>query len=298
MASADFLSPLEEFKGVRGRCCCLTGDFNYGTKDEVKKYIMGFGGRISSGVTKETNVLIVGEKGNANWAHGKYGRKVEVALLARKEGKDICIIAEKDFFRLMQNMPDGGQAPSVIELTDVYKTPELLAMAKDCFDDVINGVLPITDPEVEDTILYMSGIIEVLLDEKWKPRSERKIKGQRRRKRPFYITREEANAYQLKDKPQSASGIALELSAIRADHGMYRCSAWMIHKWLISQGYMEEKETDGRRAGVPTEAGVKLGLSLANAYTEGDPPFVAFDRNAQQFVIEHIEEICKFSFRK
>ena len=297
MASAEFLSPLEEFKGVRGRCCCLTGDFNYGSKDAVKKYILGFGGRISSGVTKETSVLIVGEKGNANWIHGKYGRKVEVALLARKEGKEICIIAEEDFFRLMQNMPDGGQAPSVIQLTEVYKTPELLAMSKDCFDDVINGVLPITDPEVEDTILYMSGILEVLLDEKWKPRAERKIKGQRRRKRPFYITREEASAYQLKDKPQSASGIALELSAIHPDPGMYRCSAWMIHKWLISKGYLDEQEIEGRRAGVPTEAGKVLGLSLARAYAEGDPPFVVCDRNAQQFLIDHIEEICQFSTR-
>ena len=293
----DFLSPLEEFKGVKGRVCCLTGDFNYGTKDQVKEIVKEYGGKISRNVTMDTTVLIVGEKGNANWAHGNYGRKVEVALLAQKEGKEICIIAEEDFFRLIKDMPDGGQAPSVLDMKGVYRTPELLGMAKECFDNVINRQIEVTDPEVEDTMIYMSYIIDMLLEEGWKPKTERKIKGQRRRLMPFYISREKASAYKLKDTPESANGIALELSALRDNPNMYRCSGWIIHKWLINQGYLQDQEIESRRAGIPTEKGEKLGISLARSLDEGDPPYVVFDRNAQEFIIDNIEKICMFSCR-
>lgn len=300
MAEKSFLSPLEEFKGVNGRTCCLTGDFNYGSKDKVKVFIQNLGGRISSGVGKETTVLIVGEKGNANWAHGKYGRKVEVALLARQEGKEICIIAEDDFFRLIKDMPDGGQPPETKAAApaEQYNTTELLAMAKECFDDVVNGVLPVTDPEVEDTMVYVSGILETLLEEKWKPKYERKRKQKETRKRPFFITRSEASAYEVKDTPQSPYGMALALSAIHPAAGMYRCSAWIIKKWLIAKGFLTEQETEEGKIVLPTDQGKEIGIEMANGPEKWDAAYVVLNSNAQRFVIDHIEEICLFSARQ
>ncbi len=296
----EFLSPMEEFKGVRGRACCLTGDFNYGTKDTVKDFIVKHGGRISNGVSRETTVLVVGEKGNANWAHGNYGRKVEVALLAKKEGKEVCIIAENDFFRAMKDMPDGGTAPEPVppKPEKQYSITDDLATAKDCLDDVINGSVDITDPEVADVIAYTSGVLGILLEERWKPKSERKIKARGKGKKQFFISRERAVAYQLKDEPISAHGMALELSTLREDMvSMRRCSAWIIQKWLVAQGYYSIKNPEERRTGTPSPAGIRLGMSLHPSLDEGEGPYVVFDRNAQQFIIDHIEEICRFSFR-
>ena len=49
-------------------------------------------------VSKKTNYLIVGDDGNPCWAYACYGRKVEKAINLRKEGAQIIIVHENDFW--------------------------------------------------------------------------------------------------------------------------------------------------------------------------------------------------------
>lgn len=83
---------------LEGKKCCLTGDFAYGSKGKVEKYLTRLGVTLSSSMTKTTQVLIVGSFENADWSHDNYESNVEKALEYRSSGADVIIIRERDLF--------------------------------------------------------------------------------------------------------------------------------------------------------------------------------------------------------
>ena len=96
--------PNEEYKctkelNLNGKTVCLSGDFVCGTKAHVKNIIKDMGGINVDSVTKKTDVLIVGGKGNENWAYGNYGKKVQKALKMQDQGLNICIYKENDVLK-------------------------------------------------------------------------------------------------------------------------------------------------------------------------------------------------------
>lgn len=85
-------------QSLAGKNCCLTGDFAYGSKGKVEKYLLSLGATIHHSMTKSTQVLIVGALGSSAWSHNNYGSKVEKAMEYRSQGADVMIIREKDLF--------------------------------------------------------------------------------------------------------------------------------------------------------------------------------------------------------
>ena len=79
-----------------GKHICLTGNFEYGTKLDVEKFIVNKGGIIDKTVKKGTDYLIVGGDGNKNWTAENYGNKVKKALEFNKRGGNIMFINEAD----------------------------------------------------------------------------------------------------------------------------------------------------------------------------------------------------------
>lgn len=79
-----------------GKHICLTGNFEYGTKLDVEKFIVNKGGIIDKTVKKGTDYLIVGGDGNKNWTAENYGNKVKKALEFNKRGGNIMLINEAD----------------------------------------------------------------------------------------------------------------------------------------------------------------------------------------------------------
>lgn len=106
VSNDSIFDSLTEEVSLSGKKCCLTGDFKYGPKESVERYITGKGGSVSSSVTKSTQILVVGALGSDAWVHNNYGRKVEKAMELRAQGKDIIIVSEDDFF---------ADTPSLIE---------------------------------------------------------------------------------------------------------------------------------------------------------------------------------------
>ena len=56
------------------------------------------GGQVRSGVSAKTDYLIVGNAGNQCWAYSCYGRKIEDAVQIRKDGGNVVIVNETDFW--------------------------------------------------------------------------------------------------------------------------------------------------------------------------------------------------------
>jgi hypothetical protein len=86
-----------------GNSFCLTGLFSRGTRKELELEIQNLGGHINGDVTQKTNYLIVGDSGNPCYAFACYGRKVEKAINMRKQGRNISLIHEFDFWDVIED---------------------------------------------------------------------------------------------------------------------------------------------------------------------------------------------------
>ncbi|NPV51730.1 MAG: NAD-dependent DNA ligase [Candidatus Methanofastidiosum sp.] len=83
---------------------CFTGISSKTTRNTIADTIESLGGLYKNSVTKKTNYLIVGNEGNPCWSFSCYGRKVEAAVNLRKEGHQILIVHENDFWDVLDSL--------------------------------------------------------------------------------------------------------------------------------------------------------------------------------------------------
>lgn len=81
---------------------CVTGDFNFGSRSEVTKYLESKGALVKSGVSGKTDYVVVGDLGSDAWKHGNYGGKIKKAMELNEQGKNIVIISEEDFLKKLK----------------------------------------------------------------------------------------------------------------------------------------------------------------------------------------------------
>lgn len=75
----------------------LTGNFAFGTKNQVIKAIEERGGVVHARPRHGTRYVIVGSFVSEGWAHGNYGRKIEAAMDLRESGQNLDILSEDDW---------------------------------------------------------------------------------------------------------------------------------------------------------------------------------------------------------
>ncbi len=109
------LSALKERYSISGICAvcqnidfdgnlfCFTGQSSRTTRNEIASLIEDLGGKFNNGITKQTRYLIVGNNGNPCWAFSCYGRKIEEAIDRRKNGQNLTIINEVDFWDIVDD---------------------------------------------------------------------------------------------------------------------------------------------------------------------------------------------------
>jgi hypothetical protein len=74
---------------------CFTGRFAWGPRAHCETEIMSRGGRTQSNVTQETNFLVIGTIGSADWLHSTHGRKIEHAVELAGRRHPIAIVSEE-----------------------------------------------------------------------------------------------------------------------------------------------------------------------------------------------------------
>ena len=86
----EMLNPVdclkEEINSVDGKHVCLSGNFAYGQKSDVEKYIISKGGIIDSSVKKSTDILMIGNCECQAYSNGTYGTKVKKAIEFNEKG--------------------------------------------------------------------------------------------------------------------------------------------------------------------------------------------------------------------
>lgn len=88
---------------IEGKTFCFTGEFSRAKRSEIAELITSRGGIFNKNVVKTTDFLIVGDEGNQCWAFACYGRKIEAAMKARKNGQKLVIAHEIDFWDAMND---------------------------------------------------------------------------------------------------------------------------------------------------------------------------------------------------
>jgi len=80
-----------------GRIFVFTGISERAPRRVIAEHIIEREGELSENVAA-SHYLVVGNNGNPAWAFACYGRKVEKAMILRKEGRKITIVNEVDFW--------------------------------------------------------------------------------------------------------------------------------------------------------------------------------------------------------
>lgn len=88
----------------KGTTFCFTGVSERSTRADISKTIETLGGILKNNISSKTRYLIVGISGNPCWAFSCYGRKIENAINRRKNGQNLAIISEVDFWDIVDDL--------------------------------------------------------------------------------------------------------------------------------------------------------------------------------------------------
>lgn len=135
----------EKITSLYEKHVCLTGDFDFGSKEEVSKIIEEVGGIIDKNVKKSTNYVVVGSRGSENWKAGNYGAKIQKALEYNNKGGCITIVEEKVFIPMAmccEKEPPMRMEPSIDSTRWQYSVQSML-------EDIID------EKELPDKSLYL-----------------------------------------------------------------------------------------------------------------------------------------------
>lgn len=122
----EFVDPVkiqschEEIRTLQGKHVCITGDFDFGSRNAVIELIEATGGIVDKSVKKATNYLVVGAQGSDAWKTGNYGGKIQKAMEYNSKGIEIKIVEEKDFIPAAQYLiAHPGECECVDEIVVV-----------------------------------------------------------------------------------------------------------------------------------------------------------------------------------
>lgn len=88
-------APVLTFPGQR---YCFTGTFNYGQRKHCEAAAIERGADVG-GITKKTQVLVIGAYATDSWKHSSFGHKIMQAVEWRDSGIPISIVAEDHWRR-------------------------------------------------------------------------------------------------------------------------------------------------------------------------------------------------------
>jgi NAD-dependent DNA ligase len=81
-----------------GRTYCFTGTFSYGRRPLCEQAVIERGGTCG-GLTRKTDVLVIGVYATESWKHSAFGHKILKAAEMRDTGLPIALISEEHWVR-------------------------------------------------------------------------------------------------------------------------------------------------------------------------------------------------------
>ena len=94
-----------------GKAVCFTGAFSFSTRKELQQYIADVGGTPLDGVTKKTDILVVGQQDFRIVGDSGMSSKQRKALDLLGKGQEIEILSEKDFLSFTSDFRANERPP-------------------------------------------------------------------------------------------------------------------------------------------------------------------------------------------
>jgi len=80
----------------------FTGKFDFGSRKECQEAVTQLGASAPKSMTRSVDYLVIGTQGSPTWKKkGKYGRKIEAAIVSRREHGSPAIISEDHWMSFM-----------------------------------------------------------------------------------------------------------------------------------------------------------------------------------------------------
>ena len=115
-------------------------------------------------------------------------------------------------------------------------------------------------------------------------------------KMPFRIGEEQLKDFAFSDEPIYGMEIAKRVNALVETPERRKLQAKDITNWLVSVRLLEVVKMNDRLLKLPTEEGAALGMLRQYRENEnGDYYLVLYERQAQAYIIEHMQEIISFA---
>lgn len=183
---------------------------------------------------------------------------------------------------------------------------EKIAYAKMYIEKLANGINPLTNQRVPDgevinhveiarCLFYVSHLLGKMAEDARAPRSRKKPA-----KIPFYLDEEARKSFEYSETPISISVITQRLNDLIREDGMAKINYKSIQDWIIELGFLETVTDEaGKIKRQPTCDGIKNGLTLAHRQSLSGPyTVVVYDKNAQQFILDHLDAIVERSRKR
>lgn len=171
---------------------------------------------------------------------------------------------------------------------------ETMQWAKMYMDKLAQGIDPITNQEMpEDSTLnnvrmarcffYVSDVLGQVI-------ANGGVVGGKPKLQDFSITREQLSRVQISQGSVRVTQLVEMISAAVGNSQMRKLKTTEITDWLLAKGFLEKQiAPDGKSRRVPTESGLRIGLSTQIRQGQyGEYQAVFYNAEAQQFVLDNL----------
>jgi len=178
---------------------------------------------------------------------------------------------------------------------------DTLQRAAHYMSQLANGIDPITERELpEDSALnnvrlsrcffYVGDVLRQVIDNGGTV--GKKVYVSRADLPAFALTPEQKARVELSDEPLFISRFTEKLNALIDESVMKKLNPKIFGTWLLEKGFLQKEIRSGNKSRVPSAAGRQLGISSELRQTErGTYTALFYNREAQQFLLDHLEEI-------
>ena len=179
---------------------------------------------------------------------------------------------------------------------------EIMMHAREYLDKLANGINPLTNEKLPDSdvvnqvrisrcLFYVSDVLRQVIEKGGLQKSPRTPKI------PFSLTDEQIGQFQLFDEPIFVSAITERLNSLIDNENMKKLSHRSVTAFLEREGFLESYTDDqGKNRRKPTAAGIELGITTElRRGIYGPYTVILYDRKAQQYLLDHLQEIAQMS---
>ena len=182
---------------------------------------------------------------------------------------------------------------------------ETIQRAKMYIDKMANGIDPLTDQPVRDDdminqvrisrcLFFVSDVLRRVIG------NGGVVTKAKKKKEAFHLSDEQLSRFYFSDVPIPISEITKRFNALSEDGDCIQLKHTQLTGWLIEIGALQSIAlSEGKTTKTPTEIGANLGIITEQRTGQyGNYTVVLYNRDAQQFLVDHLPVIIEKGMRK